>query len=941
MPRAPYCCLAIVAAFQIHLAAASPADDAPIAPRVAELADRLGIDPARDRARFMTDIARLLYATSDARPPELTASRMPARAHAAAGSAAIRVPVPLPAAVWSVAVFRHTVPPEQLIATILSDRRAALLCRGLAGLDDETLTYLIEHPGLIRFLYEQASDVFSSFGANLRIRNGRVVPPGGPEADALWEAVVREPLAAPELFTRTLFGEYEGRLAYLYNAIGQSSASSAAFALGLWIPDATQRIQRFQALAEACQTSYHEWRAEQHPFARPLGDLALLLLRIRVEPSGAPSSPSSRAFWARAFDVDENLTGSGDAPLVGGAQGPIDAAWVVGATGHVDMYSRTERLDQFAFGQRVFKDVTDVTTAQAAEALREFRQHRMLMLTLERMGIRSPSTYVAALHRAGEVVSGDASQRFWSLAQFQGAIALMARMRRVGTLSLASATALIGSLSAVPFQDARFDGGVALWLRGELAKALPRDGTWEARTIAALAGASDVATAPRLFWEGQVYRLDLPFAERQRLEIVRAKQGGHTLDLAIAIDGVARAVRAPGLTVDGVQAAARNAKAIATEFASRLKHPAVNLLPPSVDLPRDGVEWMTDAADDLSRMTRSSDLRRAPRVGASLQQLADIVLGDALLSLAYAVDIGDPDGAALLAGNVSLRHDFGFGRRDSASRAKVPWTLPRQDFQPGVPWHITGSLLGLDIALAPLNLRRLTLDRLGDAPKLSSIEREAFAVSVTLMDASRLKESDLDMIAAAIARGRERVNGLIVGTAPLDEVAELLGFDGWRRRALSWSLQNEPQSVPSQFSLVDLLTLGGGAKGADVDAWGAAALHSDGCACTELPSSRSWRVLEGRPQFPMMAATMGDLNLAMALMLREMKLPAALARPVMAVAMQEFIDEMEPAHSNDWWSLSRKAQTLRRQRVEDYVSVAAAVNGPLVPEDPDSSRDQQ
>lgn len=86
---------------------------------------------------------------------------------------------------------------------------------------------------------------------------------------------------------------------------------------------------------------------------------------------------------------------------------------------------------------------------------------------------------------------------------------------------------------------------------------------------------------------------------------------------------------------------------------------------------------------------------------------------------------------------------------------------------------------------------------------------------------------------------------------------------------------------------------------------------------------------------------MGDLNLAMALMLREMKLPAALARPVMAVAMQEFIDDMEPAHSTDWWSLSRKAQTLRRQRVEDYVSVAAAVNGPLVPEDPDSSRDQQ
>jgi len=83
----------------------------------------------------------------------------------------------------------------------------------------------------------------------------------------------------------------------------------------------------------------------------------------------------------------------------------------------------------------------------------------------------------------------------------------------------------------------------------------------------------------------------------------------------------------------------------------------------------------------------------------------------------------------------------------------------------------------------------------------------------------------------------------------------------------------------------------------------------------------------------MMAATMGDFNLAMALMLREMNLPSLLAKPILAVAMQDFIDELNPANSNDWWGLSRAAQTLRRQRVEDYVAVAAAVNGPLVPDD--------
>jgi hypothetical protein len=47
---------------------------------------------------------------------------------------------------------------------------------------------------------------------------------------------------------------------------------------------------------------------------------------------------------------------------------------------------------------------------------------------------------------------------------------------------------------------------------------------------------------------------------------------------------------------------------------------------------------------------------------------------------------------------------------------------------------------------------------------------------------------------------------------------------------------------------------------------------------------------------------------------------------------------VNPVSGTDWWSLSRGAQALKRQRTEDYVSAAAAVNGPLVPEEPVSSR---
>ena len=925
MPRALCFCFAIVAAFQ-RPAAAAPVEDIPLPPSVVALADRLGVDLAHNRMYFISDIARQLYTNADAKPPALVGSR------AADGTdgRSVSVPFPLSSAVWSRAVFRHTVPVSQLAVAVLSDRRATLLARGLAGLDDETLNYVAEHPLLVTFLYERASAPFAAFGGVLRIRQGRLVPPGGPDAVPLWEAAVRAPVSAPDTFIRLLFGESDGRLAYLYDVIDAAPPAAAAFALGRWIPDDGQRIQRFRTLAAACTNGYHEWRPADHPFSRPLGDLALMLLRIRSDEAGAPQAPASRAFWATVFEIDAGQSGSSDAPLPGGADGPIDAAWLVNATANLDMYARSERLDQFAFGQRVF---VGSTASQAADALRMFRHQRMLMVTLERMGIRSPESYSIALQRAVAVGSAGSSRRFWVLGQFEGALALLARMRAVGTISIPAANALVGSLSAISLQDGEYDGALAFWFRTELAKALTTTGSWEDRVIAAMAGTADEASAPRIFWEGQGYRLDLPLAERQRLAIVRRKQGGHTLDLALAIDAVARTLRSTTLTVDGAQRAGMTAKAIADESAAQLRHPSVNLLPPGVDLPRDGFEWLNEAATDVSKMTRPGDVRRAARIGSSLNQLADIVLGDALVSFAYAADIGDPDGAALLAGNVALRHDFGLARKDSDTRVRMPWLPPRQDFQPGVPWHVAGSLLGLDVALAPMNLRRMTLDRIADAPKLSSVEREAFAVSVNLLDPQRLKDADRDAIAAAIARGRGRVASLAGGGESLDRLADALGFDGWRRRATAWAIEHDAASVPQQFSLVELLQLGGGTEGADLDAWGTTAIHTNGCVCTRMPGPRDWRLLDGRTQFPMMAATMGDFNLAMALMLREMKLPSLLAKPILAVAMQDFIDELDPANSNDWWGLSRAAQTLRRQRVEDYVAVAAAVNGPLVPDD--------
>src|SRR5439155_16418430 len=156
------------------------------------------------------------------------------------------------------------------------------------------------------------------------------------------------------------------------------------------------------------------------------------------------------------------------------------------------------------------------------------------------------------------------------------------------------------------------------------------------------------------------------------------------------------------------------------------------------------------------------------------------VAAEALMSLAYAIDIGDPDSAVLLSGNVAVRHDFGYGMRDTSTRVRTTWGLPKTDVAPGVPWRIKGSLLGLDVGLSSVALRRINTERLFGAPALTSNERESFAASLGMMNAFVLQDADRDAIGEAIRRGRSRVAALTASS--FAAAAEAVGMDGWRVR---------------------------------------------------------------------------------------------------------------------------------------------------------------
>ncbi len=947
-------CTTIVAAFSVGLTAAvTVSEDVPVPGGTAAFARALGIDPAPDRGRFLAEISRLIYDNPEGHKPAVDAFLQSLRQKPARGKVPTvtldpklseLVPVPLTADVWSDAIFHRRVARDELVTAIVADRTATLICHGLTALDDDTLAYLGEHSAILARIAERAAPAFAAFSSALHIEQNRVVPPGGDAAVPLWESVAIEKVTRVDRFVAQLFELDEGRLAYLYDTIGQVDAPHRAFALGLWMPNGQARVDRFKALATAGIDAFRDWHLRTQPFGRAAYDLGMVLARLQVDEGGLAAAPGSRGLWSRVF-AGTDVLDDGAKQMRGAEDDPIDAAWLTETLGAADVRLRGDRLDQVAFGQRVFADAwkhaeaaKSSEGARSAEvrgdvlaALRALPRFRTLLFTLERIGVTSPIVYAAAVRHASRLSPLDGRRGFVAQAELQGSIALVARMARARTLTAARAQTLIEHLVVLPTDDGRYgSGALAAWLRDDVIAALPAGDDLESTVIAAMSGpaSGEGGKAARVTWEGQQYRLDLGAAERQRLQRVREKQQTPPLDVALDVAAAGAALAGQKLSLDEIESVTVRLRRHAAGMSQRTRQEDEEDAPAGVTPPPPMRDTLQKSIDELVKAGAGKDLKRASRAGEPLLELSNDMLAQTLLSLVYAAYVGDPDGTILLAGDVSHRHDFGFSIKDADHRQRTTWAVPHADVSPNAPWHVGGSLLGLDVALAPLALRRLNYERVLEAPRLTSNERDVFAASVSLMDPFALRDADRDAIAGAIARGRERVRGLSVST--LELLADEIGMERARRRALRWTIAHEPDRAIAMFRLAELLALGGGRPG-DFDAWGMVTTTAGGCSCSRLTPSAPFALLAGRPQLGLTASSVADVNLHIATMLQEMRLPAALAPSVLAGAMQDFIDEVRPTDDADWMTMARTALTLSRERVEDYVAAATA-GGPLMPD---------
>jgi hypothetical protein len=936
----------IVAVFQLHpAAAAAVSEDVPIPGGTVALAQALGIDPTPDRGRFIYEITRLLYDAPEGRKPiadaylqavRQAASRNRPQVDTRAGDL---VPVPLTADLWSTAIFHRMVAPRDLVVAIIADRSASMLCRGLASLDDATLQFMADHPLLLERIYERSAPAFSTVAGSLHVQGNRVVPPGGDPAIVLWESAVLEKVTRADRFIQQLLELNESRLAYLYGVIGEIDPPRRAFALGLWLPNPTVRAERFKAMTVGLG-AFREAHLRTLPLGRASYDLTMTLLRVEVGADGTPLAPASRGFWSRAF-------GSGDLPddparvLRNIEEDPIDAAWLVETMGPADVRGRAERLDQLAFGQRLFGETPAAERPDVLIAVRALARYRMLMWTLERIGVRAPAVYARTARQAARIGLFDGRKGFEAQAQFQGSLGIIARMAMVRTLTVPRAQALVEQLVALPIgEDGRYAGAVSRWLRGDVLAAIPPGDNTELAVLAAMSGppSGEGDVAKTVTWEGQSYKVDLGAAERQRLRTVRDKQEGATLDVPLDLAAAARGLALDKATAADVDSLLTQLTAIAGDLPRRIGRDGDETTSPGVSPPQNAREALRKVTEELTKDVRNKDLKRVARLAEPLVEMSDTLLAEVLLSIVYAADVGDPDGTVLLAEDVSRRHDFGFGSRDTETRVRGAWGVPRIDMTPGIPWHVGGSILGLDIGLAPLALRRLNFERVLEAPRLTTNERDTFALSVSLLNPLLMRDADRDAIADAVAAGQRRVGALRTGghaaaktaaETAFEAIADELQIEGWRRRSMRWMLAHEPDRVASMFSMTELLELGGG-RTADLQSWGMAMMAAQGCICSRLTPSGRWPTLLGRPPLGLTATAVADVHLHVAIMLKELHLPSAVAKVVLSGAVQDFIDEAKPTDDADWLTLVRTARNATRDRIEDYIAAATAA-GPLVP----------
>lgn len=848
-----------------------------------------------------------------------------------------RVPLPLAPDVWNAVILERPVAPEMLVSAIVTSREAALMYTALLSLDDGTRAWLVERPALLRWIAKDHPGTFLIAAPALRVSSGTLSLPGTDRARPLWEALADDSTKDAERFIRRLLTRDDGVLASLWSVAGRLSEDQWRAAFGQDDAPVRTRIDRARDLYGSYKLASVDWQPADRPFWRPLFDPTLGLMALEPTPTVPDGLPGTERFWRDVFEADAVTASAADVRRAGEDQRPATIGFVWARLLDAVGEDRRARFDQVLYAARNVTVLAAAPIADASTTIRAVRRLPALVLSLERAGVHAP-TLVAALSRRAEQVSGitDGTNAWVAQAQWQGAVSAVLAAREQHALTGAEAEARLANLAATgPDGDGRFAGALLVsalkWtdLPPDAATVALADRPVERAWVTWLSGRA-TATRVTTQWEGTTYDLDLAKTLVAGIDAVRRADSAPWLDLAWRWHQAAGRLSVPAVSVDDVLRE-RAALEAALALVPRVKEPD--------PADREIAAQTRHALDELRRVKTPRDLKRRSNAAVSLLRAADAAFARALLELTYRRVLADHETVVLSPDEAARRHGFGLSPGGEA-RGTLPWRLPVATSQ-GATWHVQGAVLGLDLALAPSTLRRLSTKPLDHVPTLNVADRRTFTETVVLMERHALTDETRDAIAGALHRGRVAVEGATTPEARR-AVGTLAGMDPLRATLWTWVADEEPARLDSWVSPRERLFVGleGTPLPADWHRWGTAGTPATGCLCTRIVGPGAWDTYAGRIGNAMVAVGVPDLQLRIVEYLAELQLPAPLARDILAAAIQDFINEARSQDQDDWRALIDSVARLDEDRFEQYLGLLT-VSGPLFVRDASPSAERQ
>jgi hypothetical protein len=351
-----------------------------------------------------------------------------------------------------------------------------------------------------------------------------------------------------------------------------------------------------------------------------------------------------------------------------------------------------------------------------------------------------------------------------------------------------------------------------------------------------------------------------------------------------------------------------------------------------VDRERRALDWegLTYTVDVVAaehdRLRTLREMVPSPGLDAALAAERPRDLNAALTALVYVTALGAPEGPVSLSPDVATRHDFGL-TGTTVVRDELPWAPPEERQGYG-PWRVSGSLLGLDLGLSRLFLRRVDDQQMPAAPTFTLNDLGTLTRTAVGMVSGDLRDDHRDELAAAIARGRARVTAART-LDDLDALAREARLSETARQLLPWMVSRQREAVPAIFALRDLLWLGQPKLDGEIlDRWGVAADGIDGRRVLAMPRPAPWEDYGGRSEAGQVTTQVPDLTLRLVEETMELRLPASLVPALLAFAQQDHWHDVRARFADDWPRLTRQAASLSSSRIQDYVA-ALTGNGPL------------